>query len=63
MKFQDTFRPLFFLFLLMCLLSGLVGVVREPVIAAPQLNYPANSVVISEFRFRGPSGGNDEFIE
>lgn len=64
MNFQkQTLRPLFFLFLLMCLLSGLVGVVREPVNAAPQLIYPANSVVISEFRFRGPSGGNDEFIE
>ena len=34
-----------------------------PVRAAPHLIYPANSVVISEFRFRGTTGGNDEFVE
>jgi len=64
MNFQkQTFRTLFFLFLLTCLLSGLVGIVRVPAKAAPQLIYPAISVVISEFRTTGPNGANDEFIE
>src|SRR4051812_49829375 len=30
--------------------------------AAPALT-SSNGVVISEFRFRGPAGGNDEFVE
>lgn len=60
---KQIFRATFFLFLLVCLLTGLAGTVRVPVRAAPQLIYPANSVVISEFRTQGPNGGNDEFIE
>lgn len=35
----------------------------EVVEAAPLLVYPATSVVISEIRFFGDGGGNDEFIE
>ena len=39
-------------------LSLLVGLVlTAPAAASP------NGVVISEFRFRGPTGGNDEFVE
>jgi hypothetical protein len=55
-------RFLFFIFLLACLLTGLAGTARVPVQAAPQ-RQAVFSVVISEFRFLGPSGGNDEFIE
>jgi len=60
---NQVLRTAFFLFLLTCLLAGLVGIVRVPVQAAPKLVYPATNVVISEFRFRGPNGGNDEFVE
>jgi len=63
MNFQkQTFRTLFFLFLLTCLLSGLVGIVRVPVRAAPRAQIATN-VVISEFRTTGPGGGTDEFVE
>lgn len=37
------------------LIAGLLGL--APATASP------NGVVVSEFRFRGPSGGNDEFVE
>ena len=60
---NPSLRAFFFLFLLACLLTGLVGTIRVPANAAPPLIYPANSVVISEFRFRGDGGGNDEFVE
>src|SRR6185436_14424010 len=65
---KPFFRTLLFLFLLICLLSGLVGVVQAPVKAAPQFIYPASSVVISEFRTRGPGvtaagAATDEFVE
>lgn len=60
---QSPARVSFLFFLLICLLGGLIGVVRLPVDAAPDLVYPATSVVISEFRTQGPNGGNDEFIE
>src|SRR5258706_11484856 len=44
MKFkQPTLRPFFFLFLLICLLSGLAGVVGVPVKAAPSM-----TIVISQ---------------
>jgi len=57
-------RLLFFSFLLVCLLAGLAGVSRLPtqVQAAPQMQ-AATDLVISEFRFRGSGGGNDEFVE
>lgn len=61
MKFQkQTLRPLFFLFLLMCLLSGLVGVVYTPVRAAP------TSVLISQVYGAGGNGGaiyQNDYIE
>ncbi|MGH2791511.1 MAG: endonuclease/exonuclease/phosphatase family protein [Actinomycetota bacterium] len=37
------------------LIAGLLGL--APATASP------NGLVVSEFRFRGPSGGNDEFVE
>jgi hypothetical protein len=39
-----------------------VAVVGLPFAATPSLG-STNGVVISEFRFRGPAGGNDEFVE
>jgi len=52
MKFQkQTLRPLFFLFLLICLLSGLVGVARVPVKAAPI------SILISQVYGGGGNAG------
>ena len=64
MRNRKTFiRSLFFFFLLTCLLTGLAGTVRVPVQAAPNFIYPASSIVISEFRFRGDGLGNDEFVE
>ena len=52
MNFQkQTLRPLFFLFLLMCLLSGLVGVTRDPVKAAPI------SILISQVYGGGGNAG------
>ena len=39
-----------------------VAVVGIPLGASPSLG-STNGVVISEFRFRGPAGGNDEFVE
>lgn len=59
---RSIFRTLFFLFLLICLLGGLIGVAGVPVEAAPQLQ-AATGIVISEFRFRGDGMGDDEFIE
>lgn len=61
MNFQkQTLRPLFFLFLLMCLLSGLVGVVYTPVQAAP------TSILISQVYGAGGNGGaiyQNDYIE
>src|SRR5512139_929999 len=48
------------------LLAGILAGLAETslqVKAAPQMQTPASSVVISEFRARGPNGGNDEFVE
>ncbi|MBN2118052.1 MAG: lamin tail domain-containing protein [Anaerolineales bacterium] len=61
---QRFWRGLFFVFLIAALCGGLAlpmtgGV---PARAAPQAQ-TAGDVVISEFRVRGPNGGNDEFIE
>jgi len=56
MKYRKQFmRVLFFVFLLACLLTGLAGTVRVPVRAAPQMQV-ATTIVISEFRTRGPRG-------
>ena len=61
MNFQkQTLRPLFFLFLLMCLLSGLVGVVYTPVRAAP------TSILISQVYGAGGNAGalyQNDYIE
>ena len=61
MNFQkQTLRPLFFLFLLMCLLSGLVGVVYTPVRAAP------TSILISQVYGGGGNAGalyQNDYIE
>ncbi|MBI4760853.1 MAG: lamin tail domain-containing protein [Chloroflexota bacterium] len=62
MRHFSLARSLFFLFILASLLTALAGTVRAPVSAAPQQQV-VFSVVISEFRFLGPAGGNDEFIE
>jgi lamin tail-like protein len=65
MKYRKQFiRVLFFVFLLACLLTGLAGISRVPARAAPRLQAVSpGDVVISEFRTRGPSMGNDEFVE
>src|SRR5688572_12261723 len=39
-----------------------IAVVGVPFGGSPSLG-STNGVVISEFRFRGPAGGNDEFVE
>jgi len=64
MKFSQRFwRGLVFLFLITALCGSFAVPVASTVVhAAPQLQ-TATNVVISEFRTRGPSGGNDEFIE
>ncbi len=38
-------------------------VAAASLLAAPAAFASANGVVISEFQFRGPTGGNDEFVE
>jgi hypothetical protein len=61
---KQFWRGLFFLWLIAVFCSGLVQPAASlPVHAAPQIQTAATNVVISEFRVRGPSGGNDEFIE
>src|SRR5512138_892527 len=61
---QRLWRGLFFSLLIAAMCGGLVLPVAEavPVHAAPQMR-ASTSIVISEFRTRGPNGGNDEFIE
>ncbi len=49
--------------LLIGLCAGIFASRFERVEAKPLEVYPATNVVISEFRFRGDGGGNDEFIE
>jgi predicted extracellular nuclease len=44
--------------------SGLVlALLAFALLLVPLASASPNGVVISEFRFRGPSGGNDEFVE
>ena len=58
------FRGLFSVTLALSLLSGLGGVLFARVKAAPAAVPAApGAVVISEFRFLGPAGAEDEFIE
>ncbi|HEX2995513.1 MAG TPA: lamin tail domain-containing protein [Anaerolineales bacterium] len=62
---QRFWRGLFFFLLIAAMCGGLALPVVEavPVHAAPPLSQMAGHVVISEFRTRGSSGGNDEFVE
>src|SRR5688572_25725288 len=63
MKFSKRlWRSLFFIVLISALCGGLAMPMLTPVSAAPQMQ-AATNIVISEFRTRGPGGGNDEFIE
>jgi hypothetical protein len=56
-------RALFFVFLLICLLTGLAGTLRTAVNAAPQ-NASALDVVINEIAWGGTDvSANDEWIE
>jgi hypothetical protein len=56
-------RGWFFLLLISALCGGLaLPAVSAPARAAPQMQ-AATSIVISEFRTRGPGGANDEFVE
>jgi hypothetical protein len=59
---KSIFRWLSAWLLLVVLGVGALGGAGLSVRAAPK-QQAATNVVISEFRFRGPSGGNDEFIE
>jgi hypothetical protein len=61
-KSKKFWRGLFFLFLIAALCVGMAVPFLAPVQAAPVMQAGTN-IVISEFRFRGPNGGNDEFIE
>jgi hypothetical protein len=58
-------RALLFIALLTGLLGGIIAptLMDKPVSAAPMAAVSLGDVVISEFRFLGPAGGNDEFIE
>jgi len=64
MKFQkQIFRALFFLFLLACLLTGLVGTVQVPANAAP-LGANSLDVIINEVAWSGTQASAfDEWIE
>ncbi|NOH01103.1 MAG: lamin tail domain-containing protein [Chloroflexi bacterium] len=64
MKNWNLFPRLALLFSALAAVSaGLFAPRVDQVGAKPVMVYPATSVVISEFRFRGDGGGNDEFIE
>jgi hypothetical protein len=64
---KQFWRGLFFLFLIVALCGGMaLPAVSLPARAAPQMQTASvapGDIVISEFRFLGPGGGNDEFIE
>src|SRR5258706_5229792 len=60
---KQSFRAFFFLFLLICLLSGLTGVVQVTVNAAP-LSANALDVIINEVAWAGTKASPfDEWIE
>ena len=57
---KGFWRGLFYILLITALCGGLaLPAVSAPARAAPQMQ-TALDVVISEFRTRGPNGGNDE---
>ena len=60
---NHLYRGLFTLTLLLGLLIGLIGPSLISVKAAPVAIVSPGDVVISEFRFLGPLGADDEFIE
>jgi hypothetical protein len=64
---KQFWRGLFFILLITALCGGMaLPAVSLPARAAPQMqttSVDSGDVVISEFRFLGPGGGNDEFIE
>jgi len=59
---KRLWRSSLFILLIFALCGGLAMPMFAPASAAPQMQ-AATTIVISEFRTRGPSGGNDEFIE
>jgi hypothetical protein len=60
---NQIWRTTILFFLLICLLTGLVGVIRVPVGAAP-LNANALDVIINEIAWAGTTGSAaDEWIE
>ena len=42
---------------------GLIAILVTGLLSVTAVSASPNGVVISEFRFRGPAGGNDEFVE
>ncbi|HMD82641.1 MAG TPA: lamin tail domain-containing protein, partial [Anaerolineales bacterium] len=64
MKFSQRFwRGLVFFLLITALCGGLALPASSISVRAAPLMQAATDLVISEFRFRGSNGGNDEFIE
>jgi hypothetical protein len=64
MSQRNTFpRLLLTLILLTVVCASLFAPNVEDVEAKPNKIYPATSIVISEFRTRGPNGASDEFVE
>jgi len=68
MQYTKRFwRGLFFIILITALCGGMaLPALSVPARAAPPMQAVAplpGEIVISEFRVRGPNGGNDEFIE
>src|SRR5688572_2185783 len=59
---KRLWRSLLFILLISALCGGLVMPMLAPARAAPQMQ-AAIDLVISEIRFRGSAGANDEFIE
>src|SRR5688500_3829598 len=60
---KQFWRSLFFILLITALCGGMaLPAVSLPARAAPEMQMATN-IVISEFRSRGPNGGNDEFVE
>ncbi len=60
MKFSRAF---FFTLSALLLLAGFIAPRIDSAQAAPNQASAASNIVISQFRTRGPSGANDEFIE
>jgi uncharacterized protein len=65
MKFKRTRHPLRQMRLLIAVVAALfvVSVLFQQIYFPPAVKAVSSNIVISEFRVRGPNGGNDEFIE